>query len=103
MVRFIVILALAAGLSAAAHAQEGEPKAGLAYSRSICVECHEIGQGAVSPNPKAPPFGEIANTPGMTGAALHKVLRTTHHEMPDLIIPKKEMAGLIAYILSLKH
>jgi mono/diheme cytochrome c family protein len=103
MGRFIVIVLLAAAVSASAYAQEGEPKAGLAYARSICTECHEIGQGAISPNPKAPPFGKIASTPGMTGAALHKILQSAHREMPDLIVPQKEKAGLIAYILSLKQ
>jgi len=103
MGRFIVILLLAAGFSGAAKAQEGDPEAGLAYAKSTCVSCHEIGESVLSPNAKAPPFSKIANTPGMTGAALHKILQTAHREMPDLVIPQKEKAGLIAYILSLKR
>lgn len=103
MGRFIAIALFAAVFPASAHAQEGDPKAGLAYARSICTGCHEIGEGATPPAPKAPSFGKIANTPGMTGAALHKILQSAHRKMPDLIIPQKEKAGLIAYILSLKR
>ena len=104
MVRFFTVQALAAAFSWAAWAQEDSPEAGRAYAQSICAKCHEIGQkGVFSPNPKAPAFSKIANTPGITGAALLVILQTVHREMPDLIIPQKVKPGLIAYILSLKQ
>lgn len=103
MTRFIAVLALAAAISGAAHAQEGSVQEGLDYAQSVCARCHETGAGITSPNPKAPPFGTIANTPGMTGAALHAILLTPHRNMPDLIVPPKVMEDLIAYILSLKQ
>ncbi len=103
MTRFIAILALAAAFAAAASAQEGSVQEGLDYAQSVCARCHETGAGIMSPNPKAPPFGTIANTPGMTGAALHAILATPHRDMPDLVIPRKQMENLIAYILSLKQ
>ena len=38
----------------------------------------------------------------MTGAALFVILQTPHRDMPDLIIPAKEKANVVAYILSLQ-
>lgn len=103
MTRLISALVIAAAISTAAQAQEGSVAEGRAYAVSVCARCHEIGIGIMSPNPKAPPFSVVANTRGMTGAALHAILRTPHRQMPDLVIPPKEMENLIAYILSLKH
>jgi hypothetical protein len=62
-------------------------------------------------NPKRRPFisqsesallAKIASTPGVTGTALFVLLQTPHREMPDLIIPAKEKADVVAYILSLQ-
>lgn len=101
--RIVTIMILAALPGHAARAQEGSAGAGLAYAKTICVECHAIRSGEqASPNPKAPPFPKIANTPGITGAALFVILQTPHRNMPDFIIPAKEKADVVAYILSLQ-
>ncbi len=86
-----------------ALAQEGSAEAGFAYARAICSECHAIrSDDFLSPNPKAPPFAKIASSPGITGAALFVILQTPHRDMPDLIIPAKDKADVVAYILSLQ-
>jgi mono/diheme cytochrome c family protein len=103
MMRFIAILGLTAALSPAAYAQDGSVQEGRAYAEAICARCHDTGDGLLSPNPKSPPFGTIANTEGITGAALNKILRTPHRDMPDFILPKPDLENVIAYILSLKH
>jgi len=104
MTRFITVLLLAAAFSGVARAQEGNAAAGHAYAQDICARCHGVQEDELwSPNPKAPPFSRIANTPGMTGAALLVILQSAHRDMPDLIIPREEKPGLIAYILSLKR
>jgi mono/diheme cytochrome c family protein len=103
MMRFITILGLTAVLSAAAYAQDGDVRAGRAYAEAVCARCHDIEDGLLSPNPKSPPFGTIAHTPGITGAALNTILRTPHRDMPDLILPKQDLENVIAYILSLKR
>src|SRR5579883_991900 len=87
-----------------AFAQEGNVEAGKAYAQAACAECHAVRAGSLlSPNVGAPPFEKIANTPGMTGAALYVILQGTHREMPDFIIPAKDKADVVAYILSLKQ
>ncbi len=103
MARIFSLLLLGALLGGGARAQDGSVEAGLEYARAICAECHAIrGGGDLSPNPKAPPFGKIANTPGITGAALNVILSTPHRNMPDFIIPAKDKADVVAYILSLQ-
>ncbi len=104
MTRFITVLLLAAAFSGVARAQEDDAGAGHAYAQDICARCHAIQEDEMwSPNPKAPPFTRIANTPGITGAALLVIFQTVHRDMPDLIIPQKEKPGLVAYILSLRR
>ncbi len=103
MVRILGVVFCAVFLCCGARAEEGDPEAGLAYARAVCAECHAIRSGdTVSPNPKSPPFSKIANTSGMTGTALFVILQTPHRDMPNLIIPPKEKADVVAYILSLQ-
>ena len=102
MLRIATLLLTAAFLCFGARAQDGSAEAGSAYARDVCAECHAIQGDLPSPNPKAPTFQKIANTPGMTGAALLVILQTPHRNMPDLIIPAKDKADVVAYILSLQ-
>jgi hypothetical protein len=48
----------------------GDPVAGEAYAEKVCAQCHSIKGDDPSPEPTAPPFKVVANTPGMTPAAL---------------------------------
>lgn len=81
----------------------GDARKGLAYAGKACAQCHTVtGADTPSPNPKAPRFRQIANTPGMTVTALTVWSRTTHATMPNLVIAPSDMDDLIAYILSLK-
>lgn len=81
----------------------GSPQAGRTYAQKYCTECHEVEAGATfSPNPDAPSFQEVADTPGMTARALAVWFRTSHPTMPNLIIPPDDMDNVIAYILSLR-
>jgi mono/diheme cytochrome c family protein len=97
------IVALLA-LGAIAQSQEsGEPKRGLAVARANCAGCHAIARGEqVSPNPLAPPFARVANTPGMTAMALNHLLHSSHETMPLIIVPPEDQWHLVAHILSLR-
>jgi hypothetical protein len=55
-----------------------------------------------SPNPNAPTFEAIANTPGMTSMALAAAFQTSHRSMPNIVLEGDDMANVIAYVLSLK-
>jgi mono/diheme cytochrome c family protein len=99
----LVVAALAANAVVARAAEVGSVEKGLAFARVQCAECHLIGkEKGLSTNLGAPTFAEIANTPGMTAAALRVTLSTPHESMPNLIVKGEAADSLIAYILSLK-
>jgi mono/diheme cytochrome c family protein len=98
-----VIAFHAATIASAGAAQVGSVSEGLQLARAICADCHLLGpEEGNSNNASAPTFKDIANTPGMTGAALRASLQSWHKDMPNLIIKGEEADSLVAYILSLK-
>lgn len=81
----------------------GDPGKGRIYAEKMCRSCHNVtGSTQPSPNPAAPRFKVIADTPGMTLTALTVWSRSDHKTMPNLIIGKDDLEHLAAYILSLK-
>jgi hypothetical protein len=56
----------------------------------------------LSPNLRAPTWVEIANTPGVTEAALFLMLTTPHAGMPMFLLSPEQRQEIIDYILSLK-
>ena len=78
--------------------------AGFDYASRVCAGCHAIQSGArASPNEKAPPFEEIANTRGMTEMALRVWFQTPHPTMPNLMMSPRQKDDVIAYLLRLKE
>jgi cytochrome c len=87
-------------------------EAGQTLAVQVCARCHAVLRGeGVNPNPEPLPFKEvgrplpfedIANTPGVTEAALYAWLTTSHPTMPDIVLEKEELRNVVAYILSLK-
>lgn len=100
--RLAVFFALLFPLSA--NAQEpGDPRAGFAFARANCAECHAVRDTEKeSPNPKAPTFASVAKTPGMTGRALAVWMQTSHPTMPNFIVGEEDRDNVIAYIMSLR-
>ena len=91
-------------LSATASAQElGSPARGQRVAETICSECHAIQKGATrSANANAPAFEKLAKTPGMTAMAFRVWLRSSHKEMPNIMLKTDEVDDVIAYVQSLK-
>jgi mono/diheme cytochrome c family protein len=81
----------------------GDPEKGELLARESCSACHAIDRSSQSsPNPLAPPFRQIARTPGMNALALRAALQTSHRNMPNLVLGKGSREDVIAYILELK-
>jgi mono/diheme cytochrome c family protein len=82
----------------------GSAERGAAYARQVCAECHavEAGQGW-SPNPNAPAFAVIANTPGMSARALSAWLYSPHPTMPSLVVDSQNRRDIAAYLRSLER
>jgi mono/diheme cytochrome c family protein len=88
---------------AATTAQAQNPQQGATSANDVCGRCHAVRGGqASSPNGRAPTFTELANTPGMTAAALNVALTTPHAGMPMFVLTPEQRQDIIAYILSLK-
>lgn len=97
------VVAMLALPDAAAAVELGDAEKGQEYAREHCAECHEVEPvESFSPNPDAPSFQEVSDSPGMNARALAVWLRSSHPTMPNLIIPADDMDNVIAYILSLK-
>ena len=97
-----VFVSFICGVTASAEAQTGDLQAGAAYAEKVCAQCHATERSEASPEPTAPPFEDVANTPGMTGTALRVWLSTSHPTMPNIIVEPQNMDNVIAYILSLR-
>jgi mono/diheme cytochrome c family protein len=94
----LAALALALSYETALAADPGDAARGLGYTRKFCDACHGINaKDQASPNPEAPTFKAIANTPGMTRTAL---LTRMQHDHPFVLLDDRD--DVIAYILSLK-
>jgi cytochrome c len=77
----------------AGHAARGQ---GLV--EADCLSCH----GDPSRSPRAPDFREVAAMPSTTALSLGVFLRTSHPNMPNIILSPADLDDVIAYILSLK-
>jgi mono/diheme cytochrome c family protein len=104
MRRLACLVSLLLLSAATCQAQElGDSQKGAMWARNVCSECHAIrNEQGRSPNPRSPTFVELANTPGMTPAALTVALTTPHAGMPMFVLSQDQRQDIIAYILSLK-
>ncbi len=77
---------------------------GRDYAKANCADCHAIeANGIKSPDPRAPKFETIANTPGMTETALTVWLYSPHRNMPQILVRGRDLDDLAAYMQSLKR
>ena len=83
----------------------GAPARGLVYAEQACSSCHAVhAHDRASPNLNAPSFEELANdTPGMNGMALNVWLRSSHQQMPHLMVDSDHVEDLWAYMSSLRR
>lgn len=83
--------------------EPGDARAGHVFASLHCAECHMVTPSPdKSPNANAPPFADVAASPGMTGRALAVWLQTSHPTMPDFLIAQDDRDNVIAYIMSLQ-
>ncbi len=81
----------------------GDPVAGRIFAERECGDCHDISrEGDDYPLNTAPSFLDVATQRSTTGLSLRVFLRSTHRDMPDLILTQREQDDVIAYILSLR-
>ena len=90
----------------AAYAQSlpGNTSSGRNLALRICSDCHVVAEGQAHPaTDGAPPFATVARDPAVTALSLQVFLRSTHENMPNLILSPREIDDLVSYILSLRR
>jgi mono/diheme cytochrome c family protein len=98
-----LLIAVSSALPASGLAQplEGNPLIGRQIAITLCASCHQvIGEKRLGGPPS---FLDIANMPSTTALSLKVFLRSSHKEMPNLIISNSDTDDLIAHVLSLKQ
>lgn len=82
----------------------GDAEQGHELAKETCAQCHGIEKGyEASPEPFAPTFEAVANSPGMSALAISVFLRTPHATMPNLVLKTEEIEDIVAYITSMKE
>ena len=78
---------------------------GLVFVQAKCSGCHAVTPGRSSPNPEAPPFETVVNTPGLTAATLKPWLRDSHNfpAMMNFAIAPDQIDDLAAFLITLQH
>jgi mono/diheme cytochrome c family protein len=98
-----LLIAASSALPASGLAQplEGNPLIGRQTAITLCASCHQvIGEKRLGGPPS---FLDIANMPSTTALSLKVFLRSSHKEMPNLIISNSDTDDLIAHVMSLKQ
>ncbi|APE27028.1 hypothetical protein [Aurantiacibacter gangjinensis] len=76
-----------------------------ALAQAACAGCHSVKPYGLSPNPDAPEFYVIANTPGLTRETLRAWLIEAHNypEQMDFYLEEDEAETLTDYMLTLRR
>lgn len=74
------------------------------YVTAICGECHAVRDNAVSVNPQAPGFADIANSPGLTRDTLVTFLSDAHNYpmQMDVDLVDEDIEVIADYMLTLR-
>lgn len=77
---------------------------GFRFADTHCSACHAIGTLAVSPNPEAPTFETVVNTPELTSATLTAWLRRSHNypQIMSFEIEPDQIDDLAAHMMTLR-
>ncbi len=71
-------------------------------AKAWCETCHATQPHVLEMPGEPPSFQAIANQPGITPLSLKVFFRTSHKDMPNLVIKPDQADALASYILSLK-
>ncbi|MGD9543867.1 MAG: cytochrome c [Methylocystis sp.] len=88
-------------VGAPAFAASADPATGEQIAKAECASCHAIGIDDESRDRKAPRFVDVAKMPSTTELSLKVFLRSSHKNMPNIILSREEIDSLASYILGL--
>lgn len=75
-----------------------------AFVSGVCGECHAVTLDAISPNPQAPGFADIANSPGVTRETLETFLSDAHNYpmQMDVDLVEEDIEVIADYLITLQ-
>jgi cytochrome c len=88
--------------AASATVETSRVSEGHRLAEAWCETCHAVEPHVLEMPNEPPSFQAIANQPGITPLSLKVFFRTSHKDMPNLVIAPDEADALASYILSLK-
>jgi mono/diheme cytochrome c family protein len=102
----ILALSLLLPVAAAAQTSSDPVSAGAAIARAECAECHIViaqERDSMKPGPggAAPPFAAVALNPELTAERLKVFLRLPHGLMNNVLLTRRDIENVVAYIASL--
>jgi len=89
------------GASLAVPGASAAPADGRTLAEAQCARCHDVGAGPVTQAKEGPAFADVGKMPSTTELSLKVFLRSSHRNMPNLILSADEIDALAAYILEL--
>ena len=101
----LAVLFLLSVVHTAAGAPRSGPRAvaeGHRLAQAWCQTCHAVEPRMAGFFDEAPSFQAIADRSGTTALSLKVFWRTSHQNMPNLVIAPEQADVLSAYILSLR-
>ncbi|MBR0883008.1 cytochrome c [Bradyrhizobium barranii subsp. barranii] len=107
-ISLVILIALLALFLVRVHKADGSKLAadsafkGRRLAEAWCKPCHAIEPHMPGMSDQAPGFASIANRYGTTALSLKVFLKTSHQNMPNLVIAPDQADALANYILSLK-
>lgn len=108
-IALVILLALAVFFlirvrsAASATVEPSRVSEGHRLAEAWCENCHAVEPHVLEMPNEPPSFQAIANQHGITPLSLKVFFRTSHKDMPNLIIGPHQADALASYILSLKN
>lgn len=100
--KLFLLAALACAAGAASAQTVGDASRGLAVAESWCATCHIIDLKSTGRSvDAAPPFPKIAADSTRTTAYLQRWLTSSHPQMPNFNMGRREVEDLSAYLKTL--
>lgn len=81
----------------------GRCRGGAPNRRNLVRRVPQINSQDARALTEAPSFPQVANLPSTTALALNVFLHTSHADMPNFQLTRRQADDIIAYILSLKQ
>ncbi len=98
LVRVPIVLSFVLLTSVARPANAADAQEGGRLAEQWCASCHAISPKQSRATTQAPPFSEIAKSPGFDAPKVAYFLLAPHPRMPDMNLSRSEAVDLAAYI-----